>query len=135
MILGGEDHKDLFGGTLADKSFNGLESFLKENILNKDYKIVEKWTGPISEPSDGLALIGEIKPHYYVATGFSGNGMTYSMISSILIADLIDKKKNPWKKIYEPKRTIFGDPKRLATKARDYVEEFFGGAVKNLLTE
>ncbi len=132
LIVGGEDHKDIFGDTLLDKSFKGLENFLKQLLPGVKYKIVKKWNGPILEPTDGLPLIGRIKPHLYVATAFSGNGMTYSAISAILIRDLVLGRKNNWQKIYDPKRALL-EPKRLATKAKDYIEELFGGALKNLL--
>ncbi len=132
MIIGGEDHKDIFGDTLVHKSFEALEKYLDKLLPKERYKIVRKWYGPILEPSDGLPLIGEIKPHYYVATAFSGNGMTYSMISSMLISDLILGKKNVWTKPYDPTRTLF-HPKRLLTKAQDYIEEFYSGALQNLL--
>ncbi len=133
MIVGGEDHKDIFGNTLDKQSFAGLEKFLKKIMAGEKYRIKKRWKGSVLEPSDGLPLIGEIAPGLYVATGFSGNGMTYSMISSLLLSDLIAGRKNPWAKVYEPKRTLF-HPKRLGIKARDYIEEFFGGAVKNLLS-
>jgi len=133
MIVGGEDHKDIFGKTLVKTSFNALEKYLDRILEGRRYKIVKRWNGPILEPSDGLPLIGEIQPHYYVATAFSGNGMTYSMISSHLIRDLILGKKNPFEKVYTPQRLLL-HPKRLAVKAKDYVQEFFGGAMKNLLT-
>lgn len=132
MIIGGEDHKDIFGDKLVKKSFSALDEYLAKLMGTHRYWIVKKWNGPILEPSDGLALIGKIKPHYYVATGFSGNGMTYSMISALLIRDLISKHRNPWARIYDPTRTIF-HPKRLGTKARDYIEEFIDGALENLL--
>ncbi|MBX4206443.1 FAD-binding oxidoreductase, partial [Candidatus Parcubacteria bacterium] len=110
MIVGGEDHKDIFGNPpaagLGKESFKALGAFLARIMGGHRYWIVKKWAGPILEPTDGLALIGKIAPHCYVATGFSGNGMTYSMISSMLIADLIKGKKNPWAKVYDPTRSI-----------------------------
>jgi glycine/D-amino acid oxidase-like deaminating enzyme len=133
MIVGGEDHKDIFGDTLKKQSFEGLDKFLKKLTRYGEYRIKKRWSGGVLEPSDGLPLIGRIAPHLYVATGFSGNGMTYSMISSLLLTDLITRGKNSWAKVYEPERTLL-HPKRLGSKARDYIEEFFGGAVKNLLS-
>jgi glycine/D-amino acid oxidase-like deaminating enzyme len=132
MIIGGEDHKDIFGNSLEKKSFQGLLKFIEKILAGVKYKVVTKWVGPILEPSDGLPLIGSIKPHQYVATAFSGNGMTYSAISAMLICDLIEGKKTPWEKVYDPKRLLWR-PKRLSVKAGDYIEEFFGGAVKNIL--
>lgn len=133
MIVGGEDHKDIFGNTLVKQSFQGLGEYLEKILGQHRYWIVKKWYGPILEPSDGLPAIGRIAPHRYVATGFSGNGMTYSMITSMLLSDLILGRRNAWAKAYDPSRSIL-HPKRLGTKAKDYIEEFFGGAVKNLLT-
>ncbi len=131
MILGGEDHKDIFGNTLDEKSSKALEEYARRLLPKGNFKITERWDGPILEPSDGLPLIGRIKPHYYVATAFSGNGMTYSMISALLISDLILGKENAWQGIYDPTRALLR-PKELATKAKDYIEELFEGAVKNL---
>jgi glycine/D-amino acid oxidase-like deaminating enzyme len=132
VILGGEDHKDIFGNLLTKKSFESLEEYAKNIFKDIKFKLTNRWEGPILEPSDGLPLIGSIKPHYYVASAFSGNGMTYSMISAILIRDLIIKKKSAWEKAYDPKRFLWR-PKRLGSKALDYIQEFVGGAAKNML--
>lgn len=133
IIVGGEDHKDIFGKTLEKKSFKALGEFLEKLMAGRRYWILGKWSGPILEPSDGLPLIGEIAPGKYVATAFSGNGMTYSMVSALLVKDLVEGKPNPWKKAYDPKRALL-HPKRLASKAKDYVEEFVNGALKNMLS-
>jgi glycine/D-amino acid oxidase-like deaminating enzyme len=132
IIIGGEDHKDIFGESLKNKSLKSLEEFFKKIYPSRNYKIITKWSGKVLEPSDGLALIGQIKPAYYVATAFSGNGMTYSMISALIIRDLILGRMNKWAEVYDPKRSIL-KPKRLGIKAKDYIEEFFGGALKNML--
>lgn len=133
MIVGGEDHKDIFGKTLEKKSFEALDDFVQRLMAARRYWIVERWSGPILEPSDGLPLIGAIAPGQYVATGFSGNGMTYSMISSLLILDLIQGQKNGWIRAYDPKRSLL-HPKRLGSKAKDFIEEFIEGALKNMLS-
>lgn len=127
LIIGGEDHRE-FMKMDEEKNFKALEDYLREIFGSLEAKIVRRWTGPILEPSDGLALIGETKPHQYVATAFSGNGMTYSMISGMLIADLILGRTNPLAKVYDPKRLKLSP---LLSKAGDYLEEFVDGAVKN----
>lgn len=136
MILGGADYKAIFGTpkALTKKSFQAVEKYLKKIMQNRPYVITKRWYGPILEPSDGLALIGEIKPGVYVATAFSGNGMTYSAISAMLLSDLILGKKNPWTEVYDPKRPLL-QPKRLAAKARDYTAEFLQGVLKNMLAK
>lgn len=133
MIVGGEDHKDIFGKTLEKKSFEALDDFVQRLMAGRRYWIVNRWYGPILEPTDGLPLIGAIAPGQYVATGFSGNGMTYAMISSLLLSDLIQGKKNDWVRAYEPKRSLL-HPKRLGSKAKDFIEEFIEGALKNMLS-
>jgi len=128
MIVGGEDHRKGIKMN-PDKNFNALEEHIKPILGSNNYKIMRKWTGPILEPSDGLALIGQIKPHTFVATAFSGNGMTYSALSATIIRDLILKNKNPYISLYNPKR--IPSLKQLIKKAADYAGEFFGGVLKN----
>ena len=129
MILGGEDHRHEIKMD-PEKNYTALEEYLKTILPGVEYKINKRWTGPILEPSDGLALIGEYKKNEYVATAFSGNGMTYSAIAAMLLTDLINKKPNPWTELYDPKR--IPGIKQIYEKAKDYTGELLGGAAKNL---
>ncbi len=128
MIIGGEDHRDEIKMD-RDKNFNALEDYLKKIVPSK-YEIVKKWSGPILEPSDGLALIGEYMKDQFVATAFSGNGMTYSMVAGLLIRDQILGQPNPWSEVFDPKRALTA--KALLKKGEDYTQEFLGSALKNL---
>jgi Rieske Fe-S protein len=59
------------------------------------------------KPVDGLGYIGQNPldaDNVYIVSGQSGNGMTYAAIAGILISDLILKKVNPWKTLYNPAR-------------------------------
>jgi glycine/D-amino acid oxidase-like deaminating enzyme len=129
MIIGGQDHREEIPID-EDKNFNALEEYLSSLLGSKDYKIVRKWSGPILEPSDGLALIGEYDDNKFVATAFSGNGMTYSGISGMILADRIAGRANAWAELYDPKR--IPSLKQLFKKGKDYTEELFGGAMKNI---
>lgn len=93
--------------------------------------IARRWTGPILEPTDGFPLIGTLTPGKFVATAFSGTGMTYSAVSDMIIRDRITGRHNEWSAIYDPKRSI--GVKKLYRKDLDYTREFIGGAVKNSL--
>ena len=108
-----------------------LEKYLKGLMAGRPYRITKKWSGPILEPSDGLPLIGHIKPHQYVATGFSGNGMTYAGVAATLLRDLLLGLENPWKTLYDPRR--IPSLQQLLKKGKDYIGEFFGGAVRNTI--
>jgi glycine/D-amino acid oxidase-like deaminating enzyme len=128
LIVGGEDHRKEIKMN-PRKNYQALRKYLTKIMGGKPYRINKYWTGPILEPSDGLALIGRTKEHELVATAFSGNGMTYSMIAAELITDIILKKRNPWQKLYDPRR--IPTAKQLASKALDYGEELVKGAIKN----
>jgi glycine/D-amino acid oxidase-like deaminating enzyme len=130
MILGGEDHRsDL--PVSREKSFAALREYLGELLSGRQYRILRQWTGGVLESVDGLPLIGAYKRHQFIATAFSGNGMTYAMVSALLLRDLISGNKNPWTKVFDPKRafTLY----RIAKKGTDYAEELFEGAIKNSL--
>ena len=57
--------------------------------------------------------------------------MTYSAITALIMRDIITGKKNPYTNLYDPKRTP--TLTQLWKKGRDYTEEFFRGAVANIL--
>ncbi len=130
VILGGEDVKSMIKVNSA-KNFLALENYLKNILHGVEFETVREWSGPILEPSDGLALIGETYDNEYVATAFSGNGMTYSAISAGLISDLVMGRKNVYAKLYDPQR--IPSLKQLFLKGGDYADEFFGSAGKNLI--
>jgi glycine/D-amino acid oxidase-like deaminating enzyme len=131
MIIGGEDHRTEIKIS-PDKSFGALKEYIDDLLPKVPYKIVREWSGPIIESTDGLPLIGRISkkhPNQFVATSFSGNGMTYGTLSGMLISDLILGRKNIYEKIYEPSRPF--SLTDVLIKGRDYIGEFFSGAFAN----
>jgi glycine/D-amino acid oxidase-like deaminating enzyme len=133
LIIGGEDHRHEIPMS-SKRTFGQIERFA-ENILLKgaEYTVVRRWSGPILETIDGLAYIGSYSKEYpnrHVATGFSGNGMTYSTISALMFADALEEKDIRWRKVYDPKRVPTA--KQLLFKGRDYVGELYNGAVKTI---
>jgi glycine/D-amino acid oxidase-like deaminating enzyme len=129
MILGGEDIKTIFKID-KEKSFNALAEYFMKILPNQILEISHRWVGPILEPSDGLALIGETYENEFVATAFSGNGMTYSAISALILTDQIMGRENIYAHVYDPKR--IPSLKQLFIKGTDYMDEFLGGAAKNM---
>ena len=104
LIIGGEDHKT---GQEKDTEarFLNLEKWALKNYPQIN-KIEYRWSGQVMETMDGLAFIGKNpgNEHIYVATGFSGNGLTYGTLSGLLIRDLILHKTSPWESLYRPSR-------------------------------
>lgn len=105
LIVGGEDHKV---GQANDMQlrYQKLDAWTRRyfTVLGD---VICQWSGQIMEPVDCLAFIGHNpldKNNVYIVTGDSGNGLTHGTIAGILISDLIGKRKNPWKELYEPSR-------------------------------
>jgi glycine/D-amino acid oxidase-like deaminating enzyme len=61
------------------------------------WRLAAAWTGTFAESDDGLPYIG---PHTDVpgaqfALGYGGDGITFSVIASLIIPDLISGIRNP----------------------------------------
>ncbi|HYH57503.1 MAG TPA: FAD-dependent oxidoreductase, partial [Anseongella sp.] len=102
LIVGGEDHKTGEAGTDA---FSRLEAYVKTrfNVRSIDFK----WSSQYYEPADGLPYIGRLpgsSEALYVATGFSGNGMTFGSLAGRILADMIVKGNSPYQELFNPSR-------------------------------
>lgn len=102
VIFGGEDHRT---GQEPDtpSRFARLESTLRE--LLPGIAVTHHWSGQVIESSDGLPFIGQCTPQEIVATGFSGNGMTYGTLAAMMAADAIAGARNPWSELFDPQRS------------------------------
>lgn len=114
LIVGGEDHKTGQDSNVEEK-YDSLSQWARSRFPMIE-KIDYKWSGQVLEPVDALAFIGRNPEgkNIYIATGNSGNGMTYGTIAGILIPDLIAGKDHPWEKLYKPSRkTLLTAPEFL----------------------
>ncbi len=105
LIVGGEDHKTAQAFDF-DARFANLEEWTRKHFPGAG-EIIDRWSGQVMEPVDGLAYIGPEpggEKNVYVVTGDSGNGMTHGTIGGILLTDLILGRDNPWAEIYDPTR-------------------------------
>lgn len=114
LIYGGEDHKT---GQVTDTVavYDQLEKKLRAILPEAD--IDARWSGQVIETADGLPYIGEIADRQFIATGFSGNGMTFGTLSAMMAVDAIAGRDNPWKKLFSPHR------KKLRHATLDYLRE------------
>lgn len=104
LIAGGEDHKTGHEEN-TDACFNRVEAHVRKYFDVE--KISYKWSAQYFEPADGLAYIGHLPGNpatVLVATGFGGNGMTYSHIAAITLTDLITKGESEYAKLFDPDR-------------------------------
>lgn len=75
--------------------------------LFPDHTFITQWSAQDYNTMDSIPYIGRLKNKYeniFVATGFKKWGMTTSATAALLIADLIQKKPNPYEKLYTPSR-------------------------------
>ena len=102
VIFGGDDHKT---GQVEHTSecYARLERRLKK--LLPEISITHRWSGQVVETNDGLPFIGETSDRQFVATGFSGNGMTFGTLSAMMFVDYVTGVANPWKDLFDPGRT------------------------------
>lgn len=101
VIFGGLDHKT---GQVEHscERFERLKGVL-HSIL-PETRVDRHWSGQVIESADGLPFIGEISPGQFVATGFSGNGMTFGTVSAMMAVDWVTGRPNPWSELFDPKR-------------------------------
>lgn len=125
LMVGGEDHKS---GQASDfqARLNKLERWTRDRFPFVG-EITDRWSGQVMETVDGVAYIGKNPggENVYVATGFSGNGMTHGTIAGMLIVDLIAGRENRWTELYHPSRITL-QPQVIA----DYVAENANVAVQ-----
>jgi hypothetical protein len=66
-----------------------------------------KWSSQYFESADGLPYIGHLPGHpgnIFVASGYGGNGMTYSGVSALLLKQMILQQDSPYIKLFDPNR-------------------------------
>lgn len=134
LIVGGEDHKTGQADD-AEHRFDRLESWARERFPSLE-TVRYRWSGQVLEPFDGLAFIGKnpgSAANVYVATGSSGNGMTYGAIAGMLLTDLIHGRANAWSEIYDPARITLRAAKEFLKQnlnvAAQYAQHARGGEV------
>lgn len=104
LIVGGEDHKT---GTEehTQERFERLRDYTAERFSIED--IAFHWAGQVVETADGLPFIGRAgkDSNVLVATGFSGNGMTFGTVAAMLLSELARDRTSPWAELFDPERT------------------------------
>lgn len=109
IIVGGEDISANDAGLrrflLPGKSRTLVEKFRKL-FPDIPFSAEMAWAGTFSSTTDGLPLIGPLPddPYLVYALGYGGNGITFSVIASQLIASLVQGKVDPRLKVFSPAR-------------------------------
>lgn len=116
VIIGGEDHKTGKKENTLE-SYRALEAYARTHFPGFEASV--RWSGQIMEPVDGLPFIGRNtgSTHVYVATGFSGNGITYGTLAAMSLADAVLGIRSPWTDLYDATRV------KPVAQSRQYLTE------------
>ncbi|WP_415348129.1 FAD-dependent oxidoreductase, partial [Clostridium perfringens] len=103
LLLGGISHRT--GENEDGGSYDELRKVAKK--LYPKAKEKYYWSAQDCMTIDGIPYIGRYSsetPNIYVATGFNKWGMTSSMVSAMIISDMILEKENDFSEIFSPRR-------------------------------
>ncbi len=103
LLIGGGDHR-------TGKTGGGwweLSEFARLHYPKAE--IAYRWATQDCMTLDKRAYIGlysKATPNLYIATGFNKWGMTSSMVSAMILKDLVQGRSNVYSSIYNPSRSI-----------------------------
>lgn len=103
LLIGGGSHRT---GTQSEK-WNKLREFSRQYYPDCDIKYT--WAAQDCMSLDGIPYIGQYSkhmPHCFAATGFDKWGMTASMVSAMILADLATGQENSYSEVFSPSRSI-----------------------------
>lgn len=103
LLLGGGSHRTGKQGG----NWRELQEFTRTHYPSA--WITEKWATQDCMTLDSVPYIGQYSkntPDLYVATGFNKWGMTSSMVSAMILTDLVQGKQNEYEPIFSPSRSI-----------------------------
>ena len=103
LLLGGGSHRTGSDGG----NWKELIEFAKKYYPEAEE--TARWATQDCMTLDSIPYIGQYSkatPDLYVATGFNKWGMTSSMVSAMLLADMVQGRKNEYIDVYSPSRTI-----------------------------
>jgi glycine/D-amino acid oxidase-like deaminating enzyme/nitrite reductase/ring-hydroxylating ferredoxin subunit len=115
VVFGGEDHKTGIDAEESEARYARLEELLRRYFPAAE--VDHRWSGQVIEPADGLPYIGAMSEQQFVATGFSGNGLTFGTLAGMLACDWVLGRANPWSELFSV------DRKPLSGALWDYVTE------------
>lgn len=104
LLLGGGAHRTGKQGT----GWDSLEAFAEKHY--PDSKVRYRWAAQDCMTLDGSAYIGRYgrnTPDLFVAAGFNKWGMTFSMISAMILCDAVHGVENKYAKLFEPSRRLY----------------------------
>lgn len=103
LLLGGGGHRTGKQGG----NWEEIRQFAKENYPGATEKYY--WAAQDCMSLDDVPYIGQYSkntPNLYVATGFNKWGITSSMVSAMMLSDLVTETQNDYTELYSPSRCM-----------------------------
>lgn len=103
LLLGGGSHRTGKNGGNWKELSETAEKYYPEAVE------VCRWATQDCMTLDGMSYIGQYSkrtPNLYVATGFNKWGMSSSMLSAMILRDLVCERKNRYARLFSPSRSI-----------------------------
>jgi glycine/D-amino acid oxidase-like deaminating enzyme/nitrite reductase/ring-hydroxylating ferredoxin subunit len=103
VLAGGKDHRTGREDFPA-RRLRSLKEWLRARLPVESFEAC--WSHEFFEPADGLPYIGLLPgaQSHYVATGFSGTGLTFGSVAALMLRDFVLHGSSPWQEIYAPTR-------------------------------
>jgi glycine/D-amino acid oxidase-like deaminating enzyme/nitrite reductase/ring-hydroxylating ferredoxin subunit len=129
LVVGGEDHKV---GVSDDTTlpFKRLEEYVASHFARAVAPTDFRWSGQIIEPADGLPYVGRTSSsgHVYIATGYSGNGITNGTLAALILTDQIQRIPNRWSELFDVNRfKPFASAKAFISENVDFPRHLVAG--------
>lgn len=103
VLIGGEDHRV---GRCDEPALRHetLERWARERL--GPFEVLTRWSAELFESADGLPFIGRLPGtrQQFVASGFSGTGLTFGAMAAALLADLMLHGSSPGEPVFSPAR-------------------------------
>ena len=102
LLLGGMGHRT---GEMDGSSYTKLRE--QAERLYPGSQEIACWSAQDCITADRIPFIGQYsleKPDWYIASGFQKWGMTSSMVSALLLKDLVCGRANPYTEVFTPDR-------------------------------
>lgn len=126
ILVGGFSHRT---GECPDDKYKKLANSVK--ICYPDYTEVARWSAQDCMTLDSIPYIGRFTKNdtgHFIATGFNKWGMTGSMVSSMIISDLIAGRKNNF-------INTFSSERKVTSMAMKNLTKEMGQSVKSLTAQ
>jgi len=103
LLIGGGSHRTGKHST----GWRAAEAFAKKHYPAA--REICRWAAQDCITLDGVPYIGQYSagtPNLFVATGFQKWGMTSSMVSAMILCDLVQGRENPYAHVFDPSRSM-----------------------------